>query len=281
MKRSAALLSLLAVLASGCGAAATTDSAAPAPDAVAQAASRTAAVGSSRVEFTMSMRGGGQALDAKGSGAFEYARPHGFLTFDMTVPELGDLRMDMRLVDKKIYLRLPAVAGQEALPAGKQWLGMDLEKSLQQQGLGTLDFTRQQDPSQLLRYLRTASDGVTEAGYDEVRGVPVTRYTGRLDLRKAIDAGLDQLGSTDAERQQARKGIETMLEQLGSPTMPFEVFIGEDGLLRRMTLTMSMDVQGQRLELSTQMDYFDFGVPVVVAAPPAATVHDVTSLATP
>jgi hypothetical protein len=278
MKRSAALLSLLAVLAAGCGAAGTTDSAAP--DPVARAASRTAAVGSSRVEFTLSMRGGGQSFDAKGSGAFEYARPHGFLTFEMTLPEVGDVRMDMRLVDKKVFVRLPAVAGQ-ALPAGKEWLGLDLEKSLQQQGLGTLDFTRQQDPSQLLRYLRAASEGVTEAGYDEVRGVPVIRYTGRLDLRKAIDAGLDELGRTEAEREQARKGIETMLEQLGTPTMPFEVFIGDDGLLRRLTLTMSMQVQGQRLELSTQMDYFDFGVPVVVTAPPAATVHDVTRLATP
>ncbi|HEY7792868.1 MAG TPA: flagellar hook-length control protein FliK [Gaiellaceae bacterium] len=281
MKRAAALLSLLAalaVLAGGCGAAATTDSAAS--DPVALAASRTASAGSSRVELAMTMRAAGQSFDAKGSGAFDYGSPRGFLTFDMNVPELGPLRMEMRLVDKKVYLHLPAAARQEA-PNGKDWLGVDLEQSLQSQGLGALDFTRQQDPAQLLEYLRTAGDGVTEAGYDEVRGVPVTKYTGKLNLRKALDAGLEQLGGSDAAREQARQGLEDMLDQLGPLGMPFEVYIGEDGLLRRIALTMSMPIEGQSVELSVQMDYFDFGVPVVVEAPPAASVYDVTKLATP
>ena len=281
MKRTAVLLSLLgllALLAGGCGAAATTDSAHG--DPVALAASRTASAGSSRVEFTMSMRAAGQSFDAKGSGAFDYGNPRGFLSFDMNVPELGPLRMEMRLVDKKIYLHLPEVARQEA-PNGKEWVGIDLEQSLRTQGLGALDFTRQQDPAQLLEYLRTASNGVTEAGYDEVRGAPVRKYTGKLDLRKALDAGLEQLGGSDAEREQARKALEATLDQLGPLGMPFEVYVGEDGLLRRIALTMAMQIEGQNVELSVQMDYFDFGVPIVVEAPPAVSVYDVTKLARP
>jgi hypothetical protein len=277
VKRSAALLALLAVVAAGCGAA-TTDPIAL--DPVAQAASRTAAAGSSRVEFEMNMRVAGQSLDAKGWGAFTYGDPRGFLTFEMRIPELGDVRMDLRLVGLKLYLRLPAEVRGEALPRGKEWMGIDLAKSLEQAGLGSLDFTRQQDPVQMLRYLQAASSDVAEAGYDEIRGVPTTKYVGHLDVRKALDAGLDQLGVSEAEREQARAGMKAMLDQLGSASVPFEVFIDESGLLRRLTMTMSMTVENESLEMSMQMDYFDFGVAVEVEPPPAAAVYDVTDLAT-
>ena len=163
---------------------------------------------------------------------------------DMHVPELGDVRMDMRMLGTKMYMRMPAGSSATGLPGGKQWIGMDLGKSLEQVGLGSFDFTRQQDPAQMLQYLRAASADVG-GGYDDVRGVPTTRTPGRLDLRKALDAGLDELGISAAEQQQAVAGMKEMLEQLGSATVPFEVFVDDDGLLRRMTMTMSMTVRAR------------------------------------
>jgi hypothetical protein len=274
--RYAALLPLLAALVTGCGAA-TTETAEL--DPVVQAASRTSAAGSSRVEFTVNMRVAGQSFDINGTGAFSYhGDPRGFLTFNMDVPELGDVRMDMRMVGTKVYMRMPAdLLGSQGLPGGKEWIGMDLGRSLKQAGLGSFDFTRQQDPAQMLRYLRAASADVAEAGYGEVRGVPTTKYSGRLDLGKAINAGLDELGVSGAEKEQAVAGMKEMLEQLGSATVPFEVFIDDDGLLRRMTMTMTMTVEGQSIEMSMTMDYFDFGVRVEVDAPAAATVYDATN----
>jgi hypothetical protein len=276
VKRYAALLSLLALLATGCGAVAT-DSVESDLDPVAKAASQTTAAGSSRVEFTMDMRVAGEAIDIKGSGAFAYdAGPRGYLTFEMAVPELGDLRMDLRMLGTKMYMRMPKQVRDEAFPGGKEWIGVDLSKSLEEVGLGSFDFTQQQDPAQMLRYLRAASADVAEAGYDEVRGVPTTKYSGRLDLRKALDAGFDQLGLSDAERKKARTEVESLLDKASSATFPFEVFIDDEGLLRRLTMTMSMEVEGERLEMTMQMDYFDFGVDVDVKAPPAAAVQDVT-----
>lgn len=128
----------------------------------------------------------------------------------------------------------------------------------------------------MLRYLRAASADVAEAGYDEVRGVPTTKYSGNLDFRKALDAGFDQLGLSEPERKRARAGVESMLDKTGSATFPFEVFIDDEGLLRRLTMTMSMTVENEQLDMSMQMDYFDFGVDVEVKAPPAAAVQDVT-----
>jgi hypothetical protein len=97
-----------------------------------------------------------------------------------------------------------------------------------------------------------------------------------MDLRKALDAGLDELGLSDAEREQARKGMTEMLDQLGSADIPFEVFIDAQGLLRRLSLDMSLTIAGEPLRMAMQMDYYDFGVAVDVQAPPASTVHEVT-----
>lgn len=273
MKRSAALLPLLAVLlvGSGCGARDALDL-----DPVAEAASRTAGTGSSRVEFELDMRVAGQSIAATGEGAFDYRNPRGFLTYEMTLPEVGDVRMEMRMVGSQLYVHLPAELGATGLPQGKEWFGFDLAKSLEQVGLGSFDFTRQQDPAQMLRYLQAASADVSEAGYDVVRGVQTTRYVGRMDLHRALDAGLDELGLSDADREQARKGLQQMLDQLGSAEVPFEVFIDAKGLLRRMTMDMSMTIEGEQLRMEMQMDYYDFGVAVDVQAPPAGSVLDIT-----
>lgn len=278
MTRYAALLSLLAVLlvGAGCGAKDAFEL-----DPVAEAASRTAETGSSRVEFEMNMRIAGESIAATGKGAFDYRRPRGFLTYEMTLPEVGNVRMQMRMLGTQMYMQMPDELGGAGLPSGKEWFSMDLAKSLEQVGLGSFDFTRQQDPAQMLRYLQAASDNVSEAGYDKVRGVQTTRYVGNMDLRKALDAGLDELGMSDAEREQARQGMKGMLDQLGSATVPFEVFIDAQGLLRRMSMDMSLSIQGEQLQMDMQMDYYDFGVSVEVQAPPASSVLDLTDALQP
>ena len=250
-------------------------------DPVASAAAKTVESGSSRVEFEIAMKVAGESIDMTGSGAFDYADPRGEVTYRLQIPGLGDVSMDMRMIGTKLYLRLPQEIAGAALPGGKPWAVVDLGKSLEQAGLGSLDFTQQQDPAQTLQYLRAASTGVTEAGSATVRGVETTRYAGRMDFRKALDAGIDKLELPAAEREKARKGMEWMLEQLGSKSVPFEVFVDEDGLLRRMTMDMSMKIDGEQMTMSLRMDYFDFGVDVDVKAPPARDVTDASGLLQP
>jgi hypothetical protein len=48
-----------------------------------------------------------------------------------------------------------------------------------------------------------------------------------------------------------------------------------------MTMSMSMKVEGQPLSMRISIDYFDFGVPVNVKAPPAGDVTDVSGLLRP
>ena len=160
-------------------------------DPVASAATKTVESGSSRVEFTIAAKAAGQSVDMTGSGLFDYRRPRGAVTYRMQLPGVGNVSMEMRMLGTKLYLRLPQEVVGPALPNGKPWFGLDLDKSLRQAGLGSLDFTQQQDPAQTLQYLRAASSGVKESGSATVRGVETTRYVGRLDFRKALDAGLD------------------------------------------------------------------------------------------
>jgi hypothetical protein len=244
-------------------------------DPVASAARTTVERGSSRVEFTVAMKVGTESVDMTGSGAFDYSRSRGEATYRMQLPMFGEVGMNMRMVGTKVFVRLPeALSG--GLTGGKEWVGVDVGKSLEQAGLGGLGLTQQQDPAQTLQYLRTASTVVREAGAATVRGVETTRYTGRLDFRKALDAGIDELELPAAERQRARQGMQWMLDQLGTKGVPFEVFVDEDGLLRRMTMDMNMTIEGEPMTMAMRMDYFDFGVDVNVQAPPASDVFDAT-----
>jgi hypothetical protein len=244
-------------------------------DPVASAAAKTVDSGSSRVEFSVAMKVGTESVDMTGSGAFDYSTSRGEATYRMQLPMFGEVGMDMRIVGTKVFIRLPeALSG--GLTGGKEWVGMDVGKSLEQAGLGGLDFTQQQDPAQTLQYLRTASTGVREAGTATVRGAETTRYTGRLDFRKALEAGIEKLELTPAERQRARQGMQWMLDQLGPGGVPFEVYVDDHGLLRRMTMDMSMTIEGEPMTMAMRMDYFDFGLDVDVQAPPASDVFDAT-----
>lgn len=278
MKRYAALLPLLVLLLvpTGCG-----SKDAFSLDPVAEAATKTAEHGSSRVEFTIAMNVGGESFDMTGSGAFDYRNPRGFLTYRMALPGLGDMRMDLRMIGMKMFMRMPAELTGQALPGGKEWVGLDLGKSLEKLGLGSLDFAQQGDPAQTLKYLRAASSDVRAAGKADVRGVQTTRYVGAMDFRKALDAGLDELELSDAEREQARKGMQAMIDQLGTTTVPIEVFVDGDGMLRRLKMALATKVAGDSLVMRMQMDLFDFGVDVDVKAPAASGVLDLTGMLQP
>ena len=245
-------------------------------DPVASAATKTVEAGSSRVEFNVAMKVGGDSVDMTGSGAFDYSNARGTATYRMQLPMLGEVGMDMRIIGTKVFIRMPETLAGAGMTGGKEWVGMDVGKSLEQAGLGGLDFTQQQDPAQTLQYLRTASTGVREAGSATVRGAETTRYTGRLDFRKALEAGIEKLELTPAERHQARQGMKWMLDQFGAGGVPFEVYVDDDGLLRRLTMDMSMTIEGRPVTMAMRMDYFDFGLDVDVQAPPASDVFDAT-----
>ena len=67
----------------------------------------------------------------------------------------------------------------------------------------------------------------------------------------------------------------------GLSTVPLEVWIDEDGLVRRLTQTWNQKLPdgAGRMETKLTMDLYDFGPRVEVDPPPSNKVFDATALA--
>ena len=277
MKRLLALLPLVLVLCAlplltGCG-----SKDALTLDPVASAASKTTEAGSSRVAFETTMQLFGKDVSFSADGLFDYDDSIGSMTLDMgsMLPLAGAGQLELRMVDEKLYMRMPSLMGL-GLPTDKEWVSLEPGKALKGAGFGGFDpSSMQQDPAQLLRLLRASSE-VTEAGTATIRGVETTRYTAKLDLRKSIEASAKELELTEEQRALLRQAAEQLVEQVETDTLPVEVYIDDDGLLRRLALDLSMNVEGQQLSMKQTTDFYDFGVDVDVEAPPASQVFDLT-----
>ena len=274
--RNALAVILLALAATGCGAADTFDADA---DAVAAAATKTAEAGSARVDYELRMDMGSRRVTMGGVGEFSFgddARGRMTLDFPSFGPGARGGSIELRMLGDEVFMRLPQLVG--ALPQGKSWLAIDTRKAAKAAGLGSLDFSklgRQQDPAQMLRLLRASSTSVEEDGEVDVRGVRTTRYTAKLDLEKSIEASATELG-LDAKQREELRATTRELKQSSVGEIPVEVYVDDDGLLRRFVVSMETSVGGEDQSMVARTDYFDFGVPIDVKAPPAATVFDYT-----
>jgi hypothetical protein len=236
-------------------------------DAVAAAATKTAEAGSSRVAFQLTGDVLGRDVRLRAQGAFDYEAARGSFELDSS-SLLNGTAVEVRAVDSTLYVRVPAGLSF-FLPSVKPWLALQGDKSLDAFGLGEL----QQNPGELLALLRSSSTRVTKSGTAVVRGVETTRYTAHLELTKALEANAGSLGLTAVERAQLRRAAEELRRQAKLTSVPIDVFVGEDGLVRRLTLSSG----GARVTV----DFWDFGADVDVQAPPAADVTDATQLLHP
>lgn len=239
------------------GAASTEPSASAAPsDSAAVAlvkasAGQTQEAGSVKVELTSETAVGDQTISFTGQGAFDPAAQRG--VFDLDVPAAGGV-IQQRIVDGTIYLALPQEPGV--------FYALDLAEVA-----GTA-LGGSTDPIAALQSLEAASDDVREVGTETVRDVETTHYTGTFDVAAAIEQAQ---GNT-------RTVLESTLGALDLDRVPFDVYLDEEGRVRRfaqrLELPGSEQTGGQALTSTTSVDVFDFGTQVDVAAPPAEQVKD-------
>ena len=234
--------------------------------AVAEAATKTADAGSARIDMSAAIKGGAQSFTMVGRG--EFADQRGRMTFDLSDQTGQQLSMEMIFDQLVIYMRFPPELGAQ-LPAGKSWVKMDLEALGREQGIDLAELVQagQSDPTQALQYLRGASDDFEKVGEEEIRGVDTTHYRGTVDLRKA--AG--QLS------EEARKSVDRIVELTGEISFPFDVWIDEGGLARRIKYDQPLPgAQGATMAMT--MDFYDFGVEVDVEPPSDDEVIDLQEL---
>lgn len=248
-------------------------------------ADATTDAGSARMSMVMTMsmpeeqsmpQGGDLTMNAE--GAYDFANRRGEMTMTMELPEgagpmSGTQSIDMVFEDLVIYMRYPFMT--EMAPGSKPWIRMDLEEMGQQAGMdfGTMMQSGTSDPSQMLEWLRGVSGDVQVIGEEDVRGVPATHYKGSIDFNKVADRAPVEL------RDQMRMSIKAMTEAIGTSTVPFEVWIDEQGRTVRMAQSFEFEQDTTAgASMSMTVDIFDFGTSVDVEIPPASETTDFQEL---
>ena len=211
-----------------------------------------------RIATTISTLTQGMTVSFTATGEFDFARSRGMITIQ------SPLDMTELFVPPTTYIKVPdgTTGDDSGLPKGKTWAavpdgtaGASAMLSLDEGG---------GDPADLLAALTAMSSGVTKIGTATIRGVPVTGYAIKVDPAKAV-------GIPSAD-QAAVKALAT---SFGAAEIPIDVWVDGQNLVRREKLTLPLPTgSGAPADTSLTLttDFYDFGVPVRVSAPPASQV---------
>lgn len=238
---------------------------------------QTVEAGTSRVALRVTVEGGDERLAFGGNGSFDFKQKRGLLTLDLGALGLPGVtgNSELRFLGDVVFMKLPF-----DLPQFKRrpWLRLDLTEVGKQAGvdLESLRQLQSNDPTAALNYLRGVTSGVKVVGTEKVRDVTTTHYRATLDLKKAAREVDEQL----------RDDIAQIAEQLGTNTIPTDVWIDEDNRLRRLRYVVDLAKVGRQAKgvpaskgsLTANFELFDFGVDVVVEAPPDDQITDLSDL---
>ena len=256
-------------------------------DPVAAAATKSQHAGAARIRFALAVSSPqlqGKTLRIRAAGAIDGTSSE--LAFNLgslirgigstqgalppaAISRLAHARMKEIALEQNgdylIYMRLGALSSQ--LPGGKQWIKLDVSKLGKSAGidLGKLLSGSQLQPGDLLGMLRSEGATVRKIGSARIDGTATTHYRVTVDLAKALESkGLTSplLGGVAAQMPK-----------------PENVWIGKDGLVRRVGFAYGYAQAGQRIRMHMTLNISDYGAHVTIAAPPSSQVFDATQLA--
>jgi hypothetical protein len=233
----------------------------------AQTANLTAAVSNTtaqtaRIAVTTTMQTQGMSVSFTETGQFDFAHSRG------TVSMRSPIGVTEIILPPKVYIRVPVGSG--TLPHGKSWIAIDTGASAGDSptgmnvllgGLGSDGV----NPADLLASLTAVSGNVTKLGAATVRGVPVTEFRVNVDVAKAAA----RLPGWE------RAGFRDFASNLGTGDIPVDVWVDSQNLVRQMQLSLHPPTgtgASAGMTIVQVTDFYDFGVPVRVSAPPAAQV---------
>jgi hypothetical protein len=244
------------------------------PAVIAEAAAKTAEAKTARIATQVRVVEPGVGQDRFGGrGRFDFERRVGEMTLQLVEGEAdtGFGNAKAVFVDSSIYYQLPP----GALAGGKRWIRLDLQNVADASGLdfGPLVQGSQADPTQYLLWLSALGPGITKIGEEEVRGVPTSRYRAIVDLNL-----LEQQAPPGKEAEWAAY-VQALRDRLGLAFIPVEIWVDEDGLIRRFNHEYGFSAEGTTAVVTTEL--FEFGTPVNVQAPPVDAVVTLTDLIRP
>ncbi len=231
---------------------------------VAEAAERTAQSTGAQVVGTGEVTASGVSMTMGFSGAFSADGERATMTYEVrssTLPaaaaQMGPMEM---IVDEGVvYVSSPAFA---PVLGGKNWMKMDFSEFAPDASASSLD------AQLLLNQLNATGPNPQVVGNERVRGTKTKRYTATIDPQLQAEQ-LRELGEDEA--------AELVEQQATSTTV--DVWIDNDGLVRRMAMAVPFDaVGGSGARMQMTMDFFDFGTEPTIALPPEDQVMDASEL---
>ena len=202
----------------------------------------------------------GQQIEIEAEGVFQFDPPRGVVS--MSVPQGGD--METAFEGTTVYVRGPEGFG-DVFGTDTPWISFDFVRAgasatgVDMGGLSGLNG----DPTQGLALLKGASDDIEELGTEDVRGVETTHYRATIDIERAFR---EQGEVTDPDQ------FERFLDTLGATTIPVDVWIDDEGRVRRQSYEHS--VPGGKA--TATMELYDFGTDEPIELPSPEEVTDVT-----
>jgi hypothetical protein len=103
--------------------------------------------------------------------------------------------------------------------------------------------------------------------------VDTTRYHSEIELQKLART------LPVAQRTKARAAVEKLSRESGLTAIPFDVWIDHNHLVRRLSMSFSIDAGGQSARIQTRIELSGFGPTPAVTAPPESEVYDATQAA--
>lgn len=214
-----------------------------------------------RVAVTIAAQIQGMTVSYTETGVYDFAHSRGMISLQ------SPLSMTELFLPPTTYLKLPSeLTGSDGsmLPKGKTWIAVPEGEDGDPAAALLGSPADGDDPASLLAALTAVSSSVTKLGPSVIRGVPVTGYALTIDAAKA--AALPGANRAD---------VEELLKSFGGSEIPVDVWVDGQSLVRRERLTLTPPT-GSGAPADTKYtlttDFYDFGVPVRISAPPAAEV---------
>jgi hypothetical protein len=245
----------------------------PSPmEVVSAAGPATARARTAGVEISMAVgTSSSQGATATIRGSIDFADRSGTMTGPLSVM-LGEGvggSVDARMVGSVLYIRTTRIT--ELVPGAKPWLRLDADDLLASSGAGFLAEIAPLDPdgtivgsvlvatyffgstNELLGPAVGLYDEARAVGKEQVRGVSTTHYELVVNQGRFREQLIDEL------RQGARD-------------MTADVWVDEDGRLRRSRLNMSVAATAGTGSGASTHEFFDLGAKVNVEEPPTGDV---------
>jgi len=192
-------------------------------------------------EITMSVTS--TELSMSATGHVDYSGDFPAMALSMTAPALGDGVIDMRLVDRVMYMSVPMV------DTNKTFYRIDLSDpdNPLADSLGTLTSF---DPKSTMEMFTKGLKSVTFIGDETVRGDQTAHYR----VTTSTESLEDSLGGTTT-------GADL------PDVVSYDVWLDADNRMRKMKAEVGK-------QSTLEMEMFNWGEPVSIEAPPDSQVQD-------